>query len=95
MEEFAETEDYETAALLKTQLVRLEDELKKLEKSGAGKEKTPKLTEENLATAISLKTGIPVSKVHGSEMELLVNLDAHLKWFFIFLKDSHEGENIP
>lgn len=79
IEEFAEKEDYEKAALLKTQLVRLEDELKKLEKSGAGKEKTPKLTEENLATAISLKTGIPVSKVHGSEMELLVNLDAHLK----------------
>ncbi len=79
IEELAEKEDYEKAALLKTQLVRLEEELKKLEKSGAGKEKTPKLTEENLANAISLKTGIPVSKVHGSEMELLINLDAHLK----------------
>lgn len=79
IEEFAEKEDYEKAALLKTQLVKLEEELKKLEKKGANKEKTPKLTEENLATAISLKTGIPVSKVHGSEMELLINLDAHLK----------------
>lgn len=79
IEQFAEEENYEKAALLKTQLVKLEEEIKKLEKAGAAKEKTPKLTEENLATAISLKTGIPVSKVHGSEMELLVNLDEHLK----------------
>lgn len=79
IEQYAEKEDYEKAALLKTQLVKLEEEIKKLEKAGAAKEKTPKLTEENLATAISLKTGIPVSKVHGSEMELLVNLDEHLK----------------
>ena len=38
----------------------------------------PVLTEENLATAISLKTGIPVSKVHGSEMKMLTDLEKHL-----------------
>ena len=69
IEQSAEKEDYERAALYKTQLAKLEAELKKLEKKGANKETTPTITEENLARAISLKTGIPVSKVHGSEMK--------------------------
>ncbi len=79
IEQSAEKEDYERAALYKTQLAKLEAELKKLEKKGANKETTPTITEENLARAISLKTGIPVSKVHGSEMKLLMNLETHLK----------------
>lgn len=77
--EAAEAEDYEKAANLKTEAIKLEQEIKKLEKAGANKSETPTLTEENLATAISLKTGIPVSKVHGSEMKLLNSLEAHLK----------------
>ncbi|MBQ2695587.1 ATP-dependent Clp protease ATP-binding subunit [Candidatus Saccharibacteria bacterium] len=77
--EAAEAEDYEKAANLKTEMAKLEQEIKKLEKKGAGKEKTPKLTEENLATAVSLKTGIPVSKVHGSEMKMLMGLEEHIK----------------
>lgn len=77
--EAAEAEDYEKAAELKTQSAKIEQEIKALEKSGAKKNETPTLTEENLATAISLKTGIPVSKVHGSEMKLLMNLEDHLK----------------
>ena len=77
--EAAEKEDFEKAANLKTELIKLEQELKKLEKSGAKEEENPVLTEENLATAISLKTGIPVSKVHGSELKSLLNLEDHLK----------------
>ena len=78
--EAAEVEDYEKAATLKTELLRLEKEIKKLEKAGVKKlEKAPVLTEENLATAISLKTGIPVSKVHGSEMKMLLDLESHIK----------------
>ena len=76
----AEAEDFEKAAEYKTELARLEQEIKKLEKAGAGKEaKPPVLTEENLATAVSLKTGIPVSKVHGSEMKMLMELEDHIK----------------
>ena len=78
--EAAEAEDYEKAANLKTELLRLEKEIKKLEKAGVKKDdKAPTLTEENLATAISLKTGIPVSKVHGSEMKMLLDLESHIK----------------
>lgn len=78
--EAAEAEDFEKAAILKTQLSRIEDEIKKIEKNGKKKlEKAPVLTEENLATAVSLKTGIPVSKVHGSEMKMLLDLESHIK----------------
>ncbi|MBQ6393674.1 ATP-dependent Clp protease ATP-binding subunit [Candidatus Saccharibacteria bacterium] len=78
IEESAEAGDYEKAALYKTELARIEKEIKKLEKAGINKEETPVLTEEHLAKAISLKTGIPVSKVHGSELELLTKLESHI-----------------
>ena len=77
--EAAEKEDYEKAANLKTELAKLEQEIKKLEKAGVKETENPTLTEENLATAVSLKTGIPVSKVHGSEMKMLMNLEDELK----------------
>lgn len=75
----AEKEDYEKAANLKTELAKLEQAIKKLEKAGVKETENPILTEENLATAVSLKTGIPVSKVHGSEMKMLINLEDELK----------------
>lgn len=77
--EAAENEDYEKAANYKTELARLEKEIAKLEKAGAKETENPTLTEENLATAVSLKTGIPVSKVHGSEMKMLMELESQLK----------------
>ncbi len=77
--ESAEKEDYEKAANYKTELAKLEQEIKKLEKSGVKETENPVLTEENLATAVSLKTGIPVSKVHGSEMKMLMELEEHFK----------------
>ena len=77
--EAAEAEDYEKAAEYKTELARLDKEIRKMEKSGIKEAATPKLTEENLATAVSLKTGIPVSKVHGSEMKMLLGLEDELK----------------
>ncbi|MBR3320267.1 ATP-dependent Clp protease ATP-binding subunit [Candidatus Saccharibacteria bacterium] len=79
MESFAEKNDYEKAAEFKTKTEQVKEKIKELEKKGIKVEDTPVLTEENLATAISLKTGIPVSKVHGDELELLANLETHLK----------------
>ena len=80
IEAAAEAEDFEKAAAYKTEAAKLDQEIKKLEKAGAKKEaETPVLVEENLATAVSLKTGIPVSKVHGSEMKMLMELESHIK----------------
>ena len=78
IEAAAEAEDFEKAALLKTDLINLKKEIKELEKAGAKNQAIPKLTEDYLAKAISLKTGIPVSKVHGSELELLTKLEDHI-----------------
>ena len=77
--EAAEKEDFEKAAEFKTELAKLEKEIKALEKSGVKETENPILSEENLATAVSLKTGIPVSKVHGSEMKMLMGLEDELK----------------
>lgn len=74
-----EKQDYETAANLKTEAINLDKEIKKLEKAGAKKLERPTVTAENLAEAVSLKTGIPVSKVQGSELKLLTHLEEHLK----------------
>jgi ATP-dependent Clp protease ATP-binding subunit ClpC len=86
--EAAEAEDYEKAAEYKTEAARLAKEIKKLEKSGVKETVTPKLSEENLATAVSLKTGIPVSKVHGSEMKMLMGLEDELSKSVIGQKEA-------
>ena len=86
--EAAEAEDYEKAAEYKTEAARLSKEIKKLEKSGVKETVTPKLSEENLATAVSLKTGIPVSKVHGSEMKMLMGLEGELSKSIIGQKEA-------
>ena len=78
IEASAEKEDYEKAAMYKTRAAQVEEEIKKLEKAHKDVDKAPAVTSENLATAISLKTGIPVNRVHGSEQEILVNLEKHL-----------------
>ena len=78
IEAAAEKEDYEKAAMYKTRAAQLNEEIKKLEKSNKNLKKAPAVTSDDLATAISLKTGIPVSRVHGSEQEILVNLEKHL-----------------
>ncbi len=77
MQEAAESENFELAANLKTESEQLKKTLKVMQKKGA--EKAPVLSEDDLALAISLKTGIPVAKVHGSELELLGRLEDHLK----------------
>ena len=88
IEETAEAEDFEKAALYKTRVAKIDEEIEKLEKAGLSDDIAPVLTEENLATAISLKTGIPVSKVHGSEMKMLTDLEKHLDKAIIGQEDA-------
>lgn len=77
-ENAANNEDFERAAMCKTRIKQLEKEVEKLEKAGAKNLENPKIKEEDLANAISLKTGIPVAKVHGSEKDLLLKLEDRL-----------------
>lgn len=77
MAEMADREDFEAAALCKTEAEKAKKRLQELEKDKS--DEKPVLTEDDLALAVSLKTGIPVAKVHGSELELLGGLEGHLK----------------
>ena len=74
----ANEEDFERAAMCKTRIKQLEKAVEKLEKAGAKNLENPAIREEDLANAISLKTGIPVTKVHGSEKDLLLKLEDRL-----------------
>ena len=78
LEAATDKEDYEKAAAYKTRLAQISAEIKKLEKANRNLDQVPDVTFDNLAAAISLKTGVPVSRVHGSEQKLLINLEKHL-----------------
>ena len=91
IEAAAEKEDYEKAALYKTHAEQIRHEIEKLEKANKDLDKVPAVTSEELATAISLKTGIPVNRVRGSEQELLTHLEAHLEKDIIGQNDAIEA----
>ena len=78
LEAATDREDYEKAADYKMRLAQISAELKKLEKAHRDLDEAPVVKFDNLAAAISLKTGVPVSRVHGSEQKLLINLERHL-----------------
>lgn len=77
MGEMAEKGDYDAAALCKSEMEKVQQQLKNFKKQT--NQTAPILSEDDLSLAISLKTGIPVSKVHGSEGEALSHLEEHLK----------------
>lgn len=77
MAELAEKDDFDAAEVCRTEAEKCKKQLKELEKE---KDKSAaELTEENLALAVSLKTGIPVAKVHGSELTMLKDLEGHIR----------------
>ncbi|GHU09489.1 ATP-dependent Clp protease ATP-binding subunit ClpC [Alphaproteobacteria bacterium] len=77
MDQAVSDENYEKAAIYKTRIAQIDEQLKKVKNTKS--KKVSDLTTEDLATAISLRTGIPVNKVYGSEQKVLVNLEQHLK----------------
>ena len=89
MEESVVAEDYERAALYKTRISQLNQ---KLEETRAEHErKSPvTLTDEDIAHAIALMTGIPVSRVQKSEAKLLRTLEKHLEKFVIGQSEAVE-----
>ena len=78
MEEAVTAEDYERAALYKTRISQLTQKLDET-REVAEKKKPIILTDDDISHAISLMTGIPVSRVQKSEAKLLRRLEAHLR----------------
>jgi ATP-dependent Clp protease ATP-binding subunit ClpC len=90
MEEAVASEDYERAALYKTRIsqisVRLDETRKEFEK------KTPIiLTDDDIAHAIAMMTGIPVKRVQKSEGKMLRNLEKHLGKYIIGQNEAVES----
>lgn len=77
MDEAVANEDYERAALYKTRSVQLNEKLNEL-RSEVEKKSPVTLTEDHVARAISVMTGIPVTRVQKSEATLLRGLERHL-----------------
>lgn len=88
-EEAVIAEDYERAALYKTRSSQLQLKLEELREQY--EKKTPVvLTDDDIAHAISLITGVPVSRVQRSEARLLENLEKHLAKFVIGQEEAVE-----
>ncbi len=76
MEQAAETEDYQLAAELKTQVAILEDRLEKEQVKGGGRSAI--LTTDDVARVVAAATGVPVTKLVRSEARQLVRLEQTL-----------------
>jgi ATP-dependent Clp protease ATP-binding subunit ClpC len=89
MEEAVTAEDYERAALYKTRISQLNVKLAEVRE--AYEKKTPiVLTDEDVAQAISVMTGIPVKRVQKSESKLLRHLEGHLEKYIIGQREAVE-----
>ncbi|MBC7869058.1 ATP-dependent Clp protease ATP-binding subunit [Candidatus Saccharibacteria bacterium] len=89
MEEAVVSEDYERAALYKTRISQLSSRLN--ETRSAFEQKTPiALTNEDVANAIAMMTGIPVKRVQKSEAKMLRNLEKHLEKYIIGQREAIE-----
>lgn len=89
MEDAVTAEDYERAALYKTRISQLTQKLDEAREEH--EKKTPiTLSDEDIAHAIALMTGIPVSRVQKSEAKLLRSLEKHLEKFIIGQREAVE-----
>jgi ATP-dependent Clp protease ATP-binding subunit ClpC len=88
MEEAASRQDYEQAAKLKVEQVRLQQELD--DKKAANPEAQAKgiVDEEDIAEVISTMTGIPVKRMLDDEIKKLLDMENHLHQRVIGQEDA-------
>ncbi len=89
MDEAVATEDYERAALYKTRSVQISEKLDELKEQYENKRPIV-LTEDHIAGAISVMTGIPVKRLQKSESTLLRSLEKHLGKYVIGQEEAVE-----
>lgn len=89
MEEAVLAEDYERAALYKTRSSQVSQKLDELKERY--EQKNPvKLTDDDIAHAVAVMTGIPVKRVQKSEARMLRNLEKHLGRYIIGQEEAVE-----
>ncbi len=77
MEEAVVSEEYERAALYKTRISQLQQQVKELHDEAENKAPV-KLTSDDVAKAVSVMTGIPATRVQKNEARILSQLEKHL-----------------
>ncbi len=92
-EEAAKLEDYENAAKLRSEELKLEEELNAMRAKWKKSVDTEHniLTEEDIAEVVADWTGIPVSKINESDQERLKNLEQDLEKRVIGQKEAVES----
>lgn len=80
-DEAASEQDYERAARLRDEELRLRAKLENLKMKWKQEmaHNRPKVTEEDVAEVVARWTGIPVKRVHESDMEKLLHIEEELK----------------
>ena len=89
MEDSVAREDYERAALYKQRISQISDKLD-IEREAVESKKSIELTDDDIAHAIAVMTGIPVEKVRTSEAKLLRHLEKHLGKYVIGQQEAVE-----
>lgn len=87
MEEAANAEDYERAALYKMRMSRLRDQLETEQQSQKSKQINT-LTTDVVAEAVATMTGIPLKQLKRSEMTLLRKLEQHISKYVVGQTDA-------
>lgn len=89
MEEAVVAEDYERAALYKTRISQITAKIDETKEAHANKSPIT-LTDDDVAHAIAVMTGIPVKRVQRSEAKLLRGLEKHLGKYIIGQEEAVE-----
>lgn len=82
MEDAVDEENYERAAYYKTRIIQIDNKLKEL-RENVSKKNRLQVTSDDIASAVSIATGIPMKKVQKQEAKYLLNLEKHLKKFVV------------
>jgi len=89
MDEAVSAEDFERAALYKTRSVQISEKLEELKEQYENKQPIV-VTEDDIAHAISVMTGIPVKRLQKTEASLLRSLEKHLAKYIIGQEEAVE-----
>ncbi len=90
VEEAANRQDFERAAVCKTRMMKLQQKVAQIKREQKNKSLTP-LKGADLSKAVSHMTGIPTMKVQRSEALLLGKLERHLQKRIIGQNEAVEG----
>lgn len=89
MDEAVASEDYERAALYKTRISQINAKLSETKSKHESKNPIT-LTDDDIAHAVAMMTGVPVKRIKKSEAVLLRNLEKHLGKYIVGQSEAVE-----